>query len=277
MSLRLLLIGDSGTGKTGALLPLLKNYKLRICDFDNGTDFLQLNAPEELLSNLSIKTFTDHFSRSSISGVSIETPTAFTRFVTALDKWDDCGPIKTWGSDTILVIDSLTFLGRAVARQFLEMNKKKPDSIIEPRQFGNIQGMIFSLMDQLLDDAKQCHYIVITHIDYRDYEIGSYAPVGMMDQGDKPDQTPKSQVEAKGVPTVFGAKLGPQIGRYFNFMLRARISPIGKDLKPRRIIQTTPDATIDLKCPIISLEEKGELPLSTGLETLFAEWRKRNA
>ena len=275
MSLRLLLIGDSGTGKTGALLPLLKNYKLRIADFDNGVDFLKMNSSAELRQNLSVKTFTDEFSRSTISGLTLNTPTAITRFGNALDKWDEAGPFKTWGPDTILVIDSLTFLGRAMARHFLDLNKKKPDSVIEPRQFGAIQGMIFSLMDQLLDDAKSCHYIVISHIDYRDYQEGSYAPVGMMDQGDKPDQIPKSQVEAKGVPTVFGAKLGPQIGRYFNFMLRARISTIG-NMRPRRIIQTQPDQTIDLKCPILELEEKGELPLSSGLATLFAEWEKRN-
>ena len=275
MSLRLLLVGDSGTGKTGALLPLLKNYKLRIADFDNGVDFLTLNASDEQKKNLSIKTFTDEFSRSPIAGLTLNTPSAITRFGNALDKWDKFGPFKSWNQETILVIDSLTFFSRAMARHYLDLNKKKPDAVIEPRQFGAIQGMIFSLMDQLLDDAKKCHYIVITHLDYRDYQEGSYAPVGMMDQGDKPDQIPKSQVEAKGVPTVFGAKLGPQIGRYFNFMLRTRIQQIGS-LRPKRIIQTAPDHTVDLKCPILELEEKGELPLSTGLATLFAEWEKRN-
>lgn len=275
MSLRLLLIGDSGTGKTGALLPLLDNYHLRIADFDNGCDFLRLNATPKQLQNLSIRTFTDSFSNSRLSGLTLNPPTCISRFAEALDKWDDsAGPIKTWDSKTILVIDSLTFLGRAMARQFQQINRIAIDKPIEPKQFGSIQAMIFSLMDQILDDAKQCNYIVITHIDYRDYETGTYSPVGMMEQGDKADQVPKSQVEARGVPTVFGAKLGPQIGRYFNFMLRARIEPVGT-MKPRRIIQTAPDHSIDLKCPILSIENNGPLPLSTGLSTLFDEWTKR--
>lgn len=276
MSLRLLLVGDSKTGKTGALLPLLNHYKLRIADFDNGCDFLRLNATEKQRENLSIKTFTDQFSRSSISGLSMALPSAITRFGSALDKWDDAGPIKTWDSNTILVIDSLTFLGRAMARQYLSLNKKPIDSQIEPRWYGAIQGMIFSLMDQLLDDAQGCHYIVLSHLDYRDYETGTYSPVGMLDQGTNPDQTPKSQIDARGVPSVFGAKAGPVIGRYFNFLLRTKISAVGS-LKPRRIIQTVSDASVDIGCPILSLEEKGELPLSSGLDTLFTEWRKRTS
>lgn len=275
MSLRLLLVGDSGTGKTGSLLPLLKDYTLRICDFDDSS-FLKLNCPKELRQNLQIKTFEEKILNSSLQGRVLQPPTAISRFAATLDKWDDAGSVKTWPSNTILVIDSLTFLCRAMARQFYHVNKISLDKPIEPRQFGQIQSMIMDLLDQLHADTQDCHLIVISHLDYRDFEQGTYSPVGMMDQGDKPGQISPARVEPKGVPTVFGAKLGPQIGRYFDFMLRAKISSIkGSDLKPRRILQTTPDPTIDLKCPILSLEEKGELPLSTGLATIFSEWRKR--
>ena len=39
---KLLLMGDSGTAKTGSLVSLVKEgYKLRILDFDNGLDALR--------------------------------------------------------------------------------------------------------------------------------------------------------------------------------------------------------------------------------------------
>jgi hypothetical protein len=272
MPLRMLLVGDSGTGKTGSLLPLLKNYTLRIADFD-ASSFLPLNATAEQKQNLDIKIFTDKITK-TMAGQMIDPPTTVDRFGSALDKWDDKGPVKKWDNKTILVIDSLTFLCRALARQFLQLNKKPIDSTIEARQYGAIQSMITGLMDQLHNDTINCHLIVISHLDYRDFETGTYSSVGMMEQGTGAGQVAPANVSAKGVPTVFGAKLGPQIGRYFDFMIRTKISTLG-GMKPRRIIQTTPDAFIDLKCPILSLEQKGELPLSSGLAEIFSEWEKR--
>ena len=37
---KLLLMGDSKSGKTGSLAPLTRKYKLRILDYDNGLDAL---------------------------------------------------------------------------------------------------------------------------------------------------------------------------------------------------------------------------------------------
>lgn len=235
-----------------------------------------MNATETQLKNLDRKVFTDNIQHSKLSGRFMSSPTAIDRLGEALDKWDSAGPVKNWNSKTILVIDSLTFLGRAMARQFQQLNKISLDRPIETRQFGMIQGMIIGLMDQLHSDTRTGpHLIVITHLDYRDYEAGTFSSVGMMEQGDKPGQTAPDKIQAKGVPTVFGAKLGPQIGQYFDFMLRTKIDTLG-GLKPRRVIQTNPDAFIDLKCPLLSIANKGDLPLSDGLATIFNEWTKRN-
>lgn len=281
MSLRLLLVGNSGTGKTGSLLPLLKNYTLRICDFDDSS-FWRLNTPPDLRPNLQRKIFKDIINHSAVQGHYISGKTAISRMGEALDKWDDQGPVKKWDHNTILVIDSLSLLCLAMVREFKQINKIPLDNPVETRQYGSIQQMITGFLDALHADTGERsdgtfgpHLIVISHLDYRDFEQGTYSPVGMMEQGDKPGQINPARVDVKGVPTTFGAKLGPQVGRYFDFMLKTDIATVkGTDMKARRIIRTAPDATIDVKCPILSLEKKGELPLDSGLDTVFTEWRK---
>ena len=281
MSLRLLLVGNSGTGKTGALLSLLKNYTLRICDFDDSS-ILRLNTPKELRPKLERKIFKDTINHSAVQGHYISGKTAITRMSEALDKWDEAGPVKKWSDDTILVIDSLSLLCLAMVREFKQINKIPLDNPVETRQYGSIQQMIMGFLDALHADTGERpdgtlgpHLIVISHLDYRDFEQGTYSPVGMMEQGEKPGQINPSRIDVKGVPTTFGAKLGPQVGRYFDFMLKTDIATVKhSDLKARQVIRTAPDATIDVKCPILDLKKKGELPLETGLDTVFTEWRK---
>src|SRR5215813_3439304 len=118
---KLVFIGDSKSGKTGALASLvLAGYKLRILDYDNGLDVLaqivKRDKPE-LLKNVEFVTLQDKLVSTPV-GLTVDgTATAFVNGLKLLDHWKwgetDLGPPAKWGKECILVIDSLTFMATA--------------------------------------------------------------------------------------------------------------------------------------------------------------------
>src|SRR6516164_4882779 len=125
---KLLLEGESGTGKTGALASLARaGYNLRIADFDNGVDILRnllLDNPAAL-SRVNYIPFQDTF-YATANGVSLipRSATAWPTFVKTLSKWEDLGAIETWNEQDILIIDSLTFAGKAAMRFLQQLNNR---------------------------------------------------------------------------------------------------------------------------------------------------------
>jgi hypothetical protein len=71
----------------------------------------------------------------------------------------------------------------------------------------------------------------------------------------------------KGYPSAVGSALGPTIASYFDTLILAEASGSGTNV--RRRIKTLPTGVIDLKMPTSSIDK--ELPLETGLSTIFAE------
>src|SRR5262245_43018918 len=88
---KLLLIGDSKSGKTGSLAPLaLKGYKLRILDFDNGLDALGqvIKAKDpKALANVEFEPLRDAYVATPLGPI-VQNPTAFIKGLKLLDKWD---------------------------------------------------------------------------------------------------------------------------------------------------------------------------------------------
>src|SRR5260221_189953 len=71
-STKLLLMGHSGSGKTGALTSLVKaGYKLRILDLDNGLDslasFVRRDCPDKM-ANVEFRTIRDRYKKTPVSG-----------------------------------------------------------------------------------------------------------------------------------------------------------------------------------------------------------------
>src|SRR6266436_4684349 len=115
---KLLIEGDSGTGKTGSLASLVSaGYKLRILDFDNGLDILKACIEKDdpaLLANVEFRTLRDKRKATSSGPVIVGTPKAFIEGIKLLDRWKytdtdgtevDLGVPAEWGSDCILVLD----------------------------------------------------------------------------------------------------------------------------------------------------------------------------
>src|SRR5882757_3538177 len=118
---KLLIEGDSGSGKTGALASLVKaGYKLRILDYDNGLESLKqfvLRDSPEMVDNVEFRTLRDKRKATPVGSIIDGTPRAFIDGLKMLDRWKygdiDLGVPAEWGPECILALDSLTFCSDA--------------------------------------------------------------------------------------------------------------------------------------------------------------------
>ena len=87
---KLLLTGDSGSGKTGALVSLVAlGYKLRVLDLDNGLDSLKsyvLRTCPDKVDNVEFRTMRDNYKTTALGPV-VDKPTAFVTAMKMLDAW----------------------------------------------------------------------------------------------------------------------------------------------------------------------------------------------
>lgn len=242
--IKLAFIGNSGTGKTGALVSLLKaGYNLRILDLDNGLDALREWAKQECpdrLSAVDYETRRDKYKASSGGIVLSGQPKAFTDSLKLLDKWSDETLPRQWGPDTILVVDSLSAYGKAAFEWAKGMNPGAKD----PRQwFYAAQQAVEDTVAMLTGDEFETNVIIISHVTYDEWQDGT----------------------VKGSMSAVGKALGPKLAKYLNTLVLAEATGSGTNVK--RIIRTAPTTVIDLKTPGPGFEVS--LPLSTGLADIF--------
>lgn len=246
---KLLLIGYSGAGKTGALTALVEaGYKLRILDFDNGLDSLVIQVRKrcpDKLENIQFVSLRDKMKASPSGPIVDGMPTAFVQALKLMDHWKegdtDLGKPATWGADTVLVIDSLTFLSEAAFNWATAMNPTAKDG----RQiYGAAQTAIEHAIALLTGDAFKTNVIITSHIKFIEL----------------PDGT------SKGFPTSVGNALSPKIPAYFNNV--ALVETKGAGAATQRVIRTVSTGLVDLKSPA-SFTMAQELPIATGLADFF--------
>lgn len=246
---KVIMIGDSGTGKTGSLVSLIKaGFKLRVLDLDNKLasgilpQLIKRECPE-LLGNVDYEAARDQFKASSLGPVFDGIPKAFTRSLELLDKWSDGTKPKEWGPEYIFVLDSLTFFSDAAFNWAKAMNASAKD----PRQwFYTAQQAVENCIALLTSESFKTNVIVIAHVSWQERPDGSM----------------------KGYPASVGKALGPTIPAYFDNMILCQTSSDGK----KRTIQTVPTALVDLKNPA-SFTMAPTLPLETGLADFFKTLR----
>lgn len=258
---KLLFIADSGGGKSGALASLAASgYNLRIIDTDNGLDVLRnyLTDPSseyvkrdpKCAERVQFVTLTDP--RKNVGGKLIpRSATVWQRAAKLLDNWEDgevkLGPITTWTSQDVLVIDSLTTLSDAALDFILSMNGRLGQRP-QLQDWGAGQDLVENLVEMLYDEAVKCNVIVNCHITY----IGEEGGV------------------LRGYPNTLGKALPPKIGRYFNTALMAR--SVGSGSALRRKILTNTSGVVELK-NTAPLRVKPEYDLAWGLAEYFAAVR----
>jgi hypothetical protein len=255
--IKMLLIGDSGNGKTGALVSLaLAGYKLRIIDFDNGLEILAYKLKgqkdkngNDAIANVKYETCIDSLKSIGNKIVPVGQPVAFSNALNLLQDWkkpiasEDLGAPSSWGTDTILVIDSLTFMSSAALRRVLAMQMRSGDQP-QIQDWGQAMANIEDTLNILYSDTIKCHVIITSHIVYIEQSDGI----------------------SKGYPSTLGNKLPPKVGRYFNQILH--VQKVGSGSLAKRVILTEPQSNIDVKSPIPGLPK--QLSLESGLAEFFA-------
>lgn len=275
---KLLFLGDSGTGKTGALCSLADaGYKLRILDMDNGANIIRSmftaagsRYKRENLKNIHYVTLTDTVK--FISGSPSATKAkSWPEAVAMLNHWrekvpgvaltpgtppvppvyeNDFGPLTTWTEKDVLVIDSLTFLGKACLNYELSLNSHLGQRPTQP-EWGLAQNRLESILAMLYDDDVTCNIVMTAHLKYKEESDGALG---------------------KGSPVSLGKALDPLIGRYFNDTIMIGKSGIGKAEK--RVIMTSSNiatgSLIELKSSN-PLAVKAEYPIETGLADYFRD------
>lgn len=241
---KMLLIGGSGSGKTGALASLANaGYKLRIIDLDNGLDFLmrymRKHHPDKL-DNIEYVSLRDKYMTNSATGIMAKgIPNAYTKAVGFMDKWEDGTQPASWGPEYIMVIDSLTFLANAAYAWKEALNP----GVKDPRQiFYSAQDAVEAVLALLTSPEFNTNLIVTSHIKWMETPDGA----------------------AKAFPSSIGGALGPKIPTYFNSLVLAET--VGSGALVKRQIRTAPTNFMDLKNPA---EISAPLPIETGLADFF--------
>lgn len=222
---------------------------------DNLLDSLAFVIKKECpdkISNVEFRTLRDKRKMTPLGPIIDGQPKAFVDAIKMLDSWKykngdeevNLGVPATWGSDTILVLDSLSRFCDA-AYDFNESIIPRGNSgTYDGRAvYGNAQDAVENVLASLTSPGFRTNVIVICH--------GVYMQ--------QPDGVEKI------FPQGVGQKLSPKIPQYFPSYVRYTFS------NGKRTIQLKSDINISLATP--KPIEKATLPAETGLAELFAELR----
>lgn len=228
---KMLLLGDSGAGKTGSLASLAHaGYNVRIIDFDNGTQVLQnllldpkTTYAKDAYKRVSVVTLTEKVGLIAAAPPKVRQSTVWNRVPALLNNWkdkdEDFGSITTWTDKDVLVLDSLSFAGYA-AMNFAGILNAGNNNMDGRAIYFQAQNSVKYLIESLYGDEIKCHVIITAHIQYL---------------GDEMTIT-------HGYPmSTVGRAFAPVIGRFFNSILMIRSEGTS------RRIYTNPTSRVELK------------------------------
>jgi hypothetical protein len=261
---RILVIGDSGSGKTGALFSLVKaGYNLRILDLDNNLSILgslirEDPAAAKLATQVDYATITDTVTYLNgapvLKGGAKAWPTILKMLMNWKTETGEFGPLTSWTSRDVLVIDTMTFLSTYAFNHVLSMNKRFG---ARPYQsdFGEAQKLVEMLLGMLNDSSIPCHVVVNSHIT----RIGADVDDTMTDEEVR---KARAETPTKGFPMSVGRALSPKIPTYFDTLVYA------KQIGRRQVLSLTrDDALIATKTP--NPKQAKDFDLATGLAQIL--------
>lgn len=254
---RILLIGDAMTGKTGSLVSLVAaGYKLRILDLDNKLDILKYYVRHHcpnMIDNVEVRTIRDKYKAGNFGAVIEGAPKAYIDTVNMLKRWKykegneeiDLGEPCDWGPDCILVIDSLSRLCDA-AYDWKEaiMPAGRSGERDGRAIYGEAQDAMINFLNMLTHKGMATNIIVIAHGEYMNL----------------PDGTTKI------FPQGIGKALSPEIPQFFPNMIQYKI------VGGKRVMNLKADAMINL-ANAAPFAMPDSLAVEDGLAKFFAVLR----
>lgn len=265
-----MIMGDPGSGKTGSLAEVINNMdalrieRFVILDFDDGLDILLPLVKPEFHDRVFYETLVDPLKTvQDADGVRYGDSIAFPKACALLNNWKtkevNLGPSKEWGTETCLVLDSVTGVGDS-CMAFANIKMKMDDDWKATGEAMKRQGKLIQLCKGL-----ECHVVVMSHIRF----MGGGGTKASIDKksGKLVYEEVNSRQFGDAYPSVLGQQLPPQVARHFNTVLEMKL--VGKS----RIVRTVPEDRLNLKVPLFNL--KDELPQETGLFTVFNEFLNR--
>lgn len=291
-SAKIILMGDSGHGKTGAKAALVAlGYKLRILDTDRGFKILRslLTDPRYPYAAYMKRHGIDPGEPGRISHIPINVPigintvtikrdgknhsydvisptsaAAWSRVVNQLREWKDpdqdlnLGPITDWENDSVLDLDTISTLAELAKYWSQDMNNEL-GALDDPhgRHTGAAQELTSRLMIKLTSSEVRCNVIATTHITWADVQRGAaLSPEALLRE--------KKSVDARGFPSVIGRALSPVLGKRWNDVFIVRRT--GSSADSERRIYSEPIDNTDAKHSVW-LEKS--YPLASGLGQIF--------
>ncbi len=263
---KMVYLGDSGSGKTGSLMSLAAaGYNVRILDLDKGVQILVDYAtntdpkniytkPHALWTAEQIKGLGDRISYVQISdtltnvnGQIVPKGDSWDKMMAQLTEWKDgevnYGKLETWTNRDVLVIDSFSRVAGGRMHKELVMNARAVAGRQQSDYF-KVQEALERFLELLVMPSVKCHVILICHIEYVE----------------KDDKT------TRGMPQAMGKALGPKIAQYFNHALLAKTQGQGPGATYK--IFTKTQGMVDLK-NAAPLRVEPEYQLETGLLQYF--------
>ncbi len=268
---KMLIVGDPGTGKTGSLASLPPaGYNLRILNFDrpDGLRPILKFMPAKFRSQVDYVNCSDKIKVGPKRIETVGRPNALNKATDLLDKgWKytddvtgelvDLGYVSDWGPKEVLVLDSLTSMGRASMRRTLALNVRVQKGA-RKSDWGQAIDIQDGFCEKLCSDDTPCNVVVISHL-----------TLLTLDDKDDDDvtQKPINAFGSKKYPSALGNKLPQKIGQHFDVIVEARL--VGSGTNVRRILTATPRLDLDLRASVVNLPK--EFPLDVGLVQLFEQ------
>lgn len=248
----ILAVGLNGAGKTGSLVSLAEaGYQIRVLDFDKGFEVLKQMCKPEFRKNIDVESFSDVYHSQPATGRLVaKDSTAFPQAMKCLANWPKYGSPATWGLDTVLVVDSLTFMGRSAMNHVAKLKNKLAS--VDPKDFHPSQpdwGDAMGLQENFLAmiSGLPCHVIVMSHVTFL---------------------TPDGELSQQGFPSALGSKLPPKVGSYFNHTLYYALEGIGANKK--RTFTPKKMGLVQTKTPAPG-KVKDSYSIETGLADYFKD------
>jgi hypothetical protein len=270
---RMMIVGYPGTAKTGMIASLANaGYKIRMLDYDGNSQALLTYTDKDKLANIDIVYLEDKMRNGERFIETTGVPTAFRKGLDLMDEWKyteedgtvvNLGKSKDWGCDTVVVLDSLTSMGRASFLRQRSLSNKTPLNTTE-QVWGLAMEQQEAFIKRLTSESNKHHVIVLSHLKI----VG---PKDLRKEDEDITKAIKEELQElipnRLFPSALGKALPPFIGGHFPILVEAANEFKGNTTK--RVIRVVPRPELDLKLPSKVSFDKADI--SDGLAKIFAE------